>query len=180
MIHYSSSTISCGTGFLFAEFPCDSSNSLRTSEPSSSLLSYTGCPEYSGGVCCLLAAFRLLKKRSIIAARMRRPPIAAPTPIPACAHVDRSVFVIAAELGDEVADAVVSVLALEGEAAGEVAELEEVVLAGRSCWRCSTHIGCAHIVSGPATVVVLGAVLLARACTAVEPEAFGYELMHPS
>jgi hypothetical protein len=34
---YSSSTISCGTGFLFIEFRCDPSSSCRTSEPSSSL-----------------------------------------------------------------------------------------------------------------------------------------------
>jgi hypothetical protein len=115
-----------------------------------------------------------------MAAKMSKAPIAAPTPMPAFAPVDRPVFVIVAGIGDDVGVAVVVVEMLEGEAVGEILELEEVLVVGRSCWRYSTHIGCAHIVSGPVTVVTLGAVLLARAWTAVEPEAIGYELMHPS
>jgi hypothetical protein len=116
----------------------------------------------------------------MMAPMTRKQKIAARTPIPANTPVDRLVCVIAVEVDDEVAVAVVGVLVREGEAVGEVFELEGVLVAGRSCWWYSTHIGCAHIVSGPVTIVVLGAVLLARACTAVEPEAFGKELMHPS
>jgi hypothetical protein len=55
------------------------------------------------------------------------------------------------EVGEEVAATVVGMLVLEGEAVGEVLGLEEELVAGRSCWRYSTHIGCAHIVSGPVT-----------------------------
>lgn len=83
-------------------------------------------------------------------------------------------------MGDEVAAAVVGGLVLEGEAMGEVFGLVDVPVVGKSCWRYSIHFGCAHVVRGPVTVVILVAVLLARTWTAVEPEAIGYELMHPS
>jgi hypothetical protein len=181
---YSSSTISCGTGFLFTEFRCDPSSSGRTSEPSSSLLSHAGWSEYSGGAGGFVVALRLFRNRSIIAARTSKLTIAAPTPIPAFAPALKPLFVVACEVsgevGEEVAAPVVGVLVREGEAVAEALRLEEELVAGRSCLRYSTHIGCAHIVSGPVTVVILGAVLLARAWTAVEPEAIGYELMHPS
>ena len=123
-LYHSSSTISCGVGFRFTEFACDPSSSRRTSEPSNSLLSQSGCPEYAGGVCgVVLAAFRFLKNRSIIAPRISRAPTAAPTPMPAFAPVDRPVFVMAAEVGEEVGDAVAGVPALV---------VVDVVVAGRS------------------------------------------------
>jgi hypothetical protein len=119
-----------------------------------------------------------------MAARTSKITIVAPRPIPAFAPALKPLFVVASEVsdkvGEEVAATVVGVLVREGEAIGEVLGLGEELVAGRSCWRYSTHIGCAHIVSGPVTVVILGAVLLARAWTAVEPEAIGYELMQPS
>jgi hypothetical protein len=140
--------------------------------------------EYSGDAGCFVVARRLLKNRSTIAARMSNIKIATSTPIPAFAPAFKPLFVVASEVSDEVGEkvaaTVVGVLALEGEAVGEVLGLEEELVAGRSCWRYSTHIGCAHIVSGPVTVVMLGALLFARAWTAVEPEAMGYELIHPS
>ena len=103
------------------------------------------------------------KKSSIIAARMAKPPIVTPIPIPAFAPVDRPLFVMGAEVGEEVGGAVVGVEALDGDAVGELLEPDEVVVGGRSCCWYSIHSGCAHIVRGPVTVVILGAVLLARA-----------------
>jgi hypothetical protein len=93
--------------------------------------------------------------------------IAALTPIHAFASALKSLLVVASEVsdevGNEVAVTVVGMPVLEGEAVGEVLGLEEELVAGRSCWRYSTHIGGAYIVSGPVTVVILGAVLLVRA-----------------
>jgi hypothetical protein len=137
---YSSSTISCGTGFC-----CDPSSSGRTSEPSSSLLPHAGWSEYSGGAGGFVAALRLFRNRNIIAARTSKITIVAPTPIPAFAPVPKPLFVAASEvsdeIGEEVAATVVGVLVREREAVGEVLGLEEELVAGRSCWRYSTHIG---------------------------------------
>lgn len=120
----------------------------------------------------------------MIAAIMSKPPTAAPTPMPAFAPVERPVLAMVPDVGEDVAGVAVGLLVLGGDAmgdaVGEVLELAEVLMVGKSCWRYSTHIGCAHIESGPVTVVILGAVLFARAATAVEPEAIGYELIQPS
>jgi hypothetical protein len=114
---------------------------------------------YSCGACCLIAVLRLRKNSSIMAAKMSNASTAAPTPMPALGPGERpAVFMITIEVGDEVAAAVVGGLVLEGEAVGEVFRLVDVPVVGKSCWRYSTHIGCAHMVRGPVTVVVLGAV----------------------
>jgi hypothetical protein len=135
---YSSSTISCGIGFLFLEFRCDPLSSCQTSERSSSLLSYAGWSEYSGGAGRFVVALRLFRNRSTIAARTSKITIAALTPIPAFASALKLLFVVASEVsdevGNEVAVMVVGILVLEGEAVGEVLGLEEELVAGRPCW----------------------------------------------
>ena len=70
----------------------------------------------------------------MIAPRISRAPTVAPTPMPAFAPVDRPVFVIAAEVGNEVGDPVVGVLVLEGEAVDDGLALVavDVVEGGRS------------------------------------------------
>jgi hypothetical protein len=65
---------------------------------------------------------------------MSNAPIAAPTPMPALAPVERlAVFMIMIEVGDEVAAAVVGGLVLDGEAVGEVFGLVDVLVVGKSC-----------------------------------------------
>jgi hypothetical protein len=120
---YSSSTISCGTGFLFTEFCCDPSSSERTSEPPSSLLSHSGWSEYSSGAGGSVAALRLFRNRNSIAARTSKVTIVGPTSIPAFAPALKPLFVVAREvsdeIGEEVAATVVGVLVREREVVGE-------------------------------------------------------------
>jgi hypothetical protein len=117
----------------FTEFRCDPSSSCRTSESSSSLLSHPGWSEYSGGASRFAVALRLFRNRSTITARTSRITITALTPIPAFGSALKPLFVVASEVGNEVAVTVVGMLVLGGEAVGEVLGLDEERAAGRSC-----------------------------------------------
>jgi hypothetical protein len=114
----------------------------------------------------------------------------APTPTPAFAPVDNPEDVVVAEVSDSessfegVSTTLDSVLEAAGDevvilvVVGEVERsLEEVVVlvmkSERSLSSYATVIGCAHMVIGPSTVLVVVSVLPARATTVVAGLASG-------
>jgi hypothetical protein len=92
---------------------------------------------------------------------MSKPPATAATPIPAFAPVDKALLCIIVGVGDTVAVLLLGAeIVLDGWAVSEEGGLGEVVFgkSARSVSWYSTYRGCAHIVSGPVTVVVFKAV----------------------
>jgi hypothetical protein len=157
---HSSSVTTCATGFraMLSLRPLNGepSSSLRGSEPSSSFLTQNELGAPPGRFARDRNVLRLLMQKNRKATRSK-PPAAAATPIPAFAPVDKALLCVIVGIGDTAAVLLLGAeIVLDGWAVDEGGGLGEVVVekSTRSVSWYSTYRGCAHIVSGPVTVVV--------------------------
>lgn len=162
---HSSSVTACATGFratlYLGSLNGEPSSSLRGSESPSSFLPQGEFGAPAGGFVRDRDVLRHLMQKNSKAIRSK-PPAAAATPIPAFAPVDKVLLCIIVGMGDTEAVLLLGAeIVLDGWAVDDGSGLGEVVVVEKSArsvaWY-STYTGCAHIVSGPVTVVVFKAV----------------------